>query len=562
VKRILLSMLALTLLAFPATRCAAEDAEAMKPVAVLSIASYDRLMTDVAFIGNLTGNPDLDKNLEGMIQLFTQGQGLVGLDRKRPLGLALNTDGLQFQPLIILPVTDLKQLLAALEGLVGPAQDAGDGIFELDVFNQKIYVKESNTWAYLSTSPEPLATLPKNGGDLFDGLEKSYDVAGRLFVQNVPEVFRTMLIDQLRVGVEAGLGRQPEESEEAYESRRKLVEGQIDSLTTAINELDQLTLGLSLNPEAKTAQLELSFKAVAGTETAKQLTQAKATTSQFAGFLQPDAAASLSLTSELAPSDAAQYVAGLEAVRGQVLAHIDTEVRLPNEDSKKLAKEMVGQVFDAIKATFESGKVDAGATLSLSDKSMALVVGAYVADSKGLDEALHKFARLAEGEPNFPPIKFDAAEHAGVKFHTTAIDVPADHKIHKVVGDKLDVAVGLGEKTVYLAIGNDSLELAKKLIDRSASETGKQLPPFQLNVSLEQILKFAGALQDKDGESTLKTMAEDLAKTPGKDHVRLEYVPQENGGTIRLTAEEGVLQLLGTALKNAQASGAIPGFGP
>jgi heterodisulfide reductase subunit B len=57
-------------------------------------------------------------------------------------------------------------------------------------------------------------------------------------------------------------------------------------------------------------------------------------------------------------------------------------------------------------------------------------------------------------------------------------------------------------------------------------------------------------------------MAEDLAKTAGKDHVRLEYVPQDNGGSIRLSAEEGVLQLLGNALKNAQASGAIPGFGP
>jgi hypothetical protein len=560
VKRILLSLLAVALLAFPAKQLAAEEAGESKPVAVLSIASYDRLMTDLAFIGNLTGNPDLDKNIEGMIQLFTQGQGLAGLDRTRPLGVALTTDGLQFQPLIVLPVTDLKALLSALEGLVGAAQDAGDGVFELDVFNQKIYVKEKATWAYLSTAPEPLANLPKDGAEIFGDLAKNYDIAGRLHVQNVPEVFRTMLIDQLRVGVESGLGRQPDETDESYETRKKMVEAQIDSLTTAINDLDQLTLGISLNQDAKTAQLELAFKALPGTETAKQLSRTKSTTSQFSGFLQPDAAASLSLSSELAKSDAEQYVAGLEAIRGQVLQHIEGEARLPDEAAKKLAKDMVGQVFDAVKATFESGKVDAGATLSVNDKKMALVVGAYVADTKSLDDALLKFAKLAENEPKFPPITFNAAEHAGVKFHTTAIDIPADHKIHKVVGDKLDVAVGIGEKTVYLALGNDSLELAKKLIDASASETGKQLPPFQLNVSLEQIFKFAGALQDNP-ESSLKTMSEDLAKTPGKDHVRLEYVPQENGGTIRLTAEEGVLQLLGTALKDAQASGAIPGFG-
>jgi len=562
VKRILLGLLAAALVVLPQARTFAQDAEGeSKPVAVLAIASYDRLMTDLAFIGNLTGNPDLDKNIEGMIQLFTQGQGLVGLDRTRPLGVALNTDGLSFQPLIILPVTDLKQLLAALEGLVGAAQDAGDGIYELDVFNQKIYVKEKNTWAYMSTAPEPLAVLPANGGDLFTGLEKQYDIAGRLHIQNVPEVFRTMIIDQLRVGVESGLQRQEGESEESYESRRKLVDSQIDGLTTAINDLDTLTLGLSLNPEAKTAQLELAFKALPETETAKQLSRAKATNSNFAGFLQPDAAASLSLSSEIAESDAAQYVAGLEAIRDQILKHIETEARLPNDDAKKLAKDMVDQVFGTVKATFESGKIDAGATLNVSDKSMALVVGAYAVETKSLEEALLKLAKLAENEPNFPPITFNATEHAGVKFHTTSIPVPADHTIHKVVGDKLDVAIGLGEKSVYLALGNDSLELCKKLIDASASQTGQQLPPFQLNVSLGQVFQFASALQKEDAESNLKTMAEDLAKTPGKDHVRLEYVPEENGGTIRLSAEEGVLQLLGNALKNAQASGAIPGFG-
>ncbi len=529
---------------------------------MLSFASYDRLMTDIAFIGDLIGSPDLDKNLEGMIQLFTQGQGLVGLDRTRPLGVSLMTDGLQFNPLIVLPVTDVKQLLAALEGLVGAAQDAGDGIFELDVFNQKIYVKESNTWAYLSTSPEPLASLPKNGLDLFGGLEKTYDIAGRLNIQNVPEVFRTMLIDQLRVGVEAGLARQPGESDDAFDTRRKMVETQIDSLTDAMNDLESLTLGLIADREAKTAQLDLKFTAMAGTETAKQLSKAKATTSRFAGFLQPDASASLNLSTELDDSDAAQFVSGLEAIRGQAMQHIEGENRLPDEASKKLAREMVGEVFDAIKATFESGKIDAGANLQANDKMMSLVVGAYVADTKSLEDALKNFAKLTEDEADFPKISFDAEQHAGVHFHTTKINVPADQKIAKVVGDELDVAVGIGDKVVYLALGTDSLDHAKRLIDRSASESEKKVQPFQLNVALESIFKFAAALQDDDAVSNMKTMAEDLARTPGKDHVRLEYKPEANGGTISVSAEEGVLLLLGGFLKDAQATGAIPGFGP
>jgi hypothetical protein len=56
-------------------------------------------------------------------------------------------------------------------------------------------------------------------------------------------------------------------------------------------------------------------------------------------------------------------------------------------------------------------------------------------------------------------------------------------------------------------------------------------------------------------------MAKDLAQANGKDHVRLVVTPKDNSILIRLSAEEGVLQLLGTAFKNAQAGGAIPGLG-
>jgi hypothetical protein len=162
-----------------------------------------------------------------------------------------------------------------------------------------------------------------------------------------------------------------------------------------------------------------------------------------------------------------------------------------------------------------------------------------------------------------PKVTFDAASHDGVRFHTASIPVPADRKIAKVLGEKLDVSVGIGEKAVYLALGTDSLNRAKSLIDRSKAEAAKPLPPFQLNVKLEPVFKFGAALQGDDDEGfDFKGLAEGLAKAPGKDHLRLEYIPQQGGATLRLSAEEGVLQLLGAALRNMQASGALPGFGP
>jgi hypothetical protein len=563
VKPFVLSLLAVALVASSTMRLAAKDDapvqdSSAKPVAVLTIASYERLMSDIAFVGNLAGSPDLDKNLEGMIQLFTQGQGLNGLDKKRPLGITLTTDGTQFQPLVVLPVTNLKTLLEALAGLIGEAQDNGNGVFELNVFNQKVFVKEKNGWAFVGQTTEALESVPKDPTQLFGGLEKSYDVAARLYVQNVPELYRTLLIDQMRMGVEASLSRQTDESDEAFESRKKMVATQIEALSKAINDVDQLTLGVALDTKLKNAHIDLSVSVLPGSDSAKQIAQVQSGTSDFAGFLVPEAAASLNLTAKIEKTQGDQIVTALKTFREQTLKHIETNDKLTDESSKKLAKEMVGQVFDAIDATIESGKIDAGATLNLSDKAMALVVGAYVADPKPLEDALKKFAKLAEKEPNFPGIKFDADKHGNVRFHTATIPVPESEEISKVLGTKLDVGVGIGPKSIYLAVGTDSLALCKTLIDKSKADAGKQVPPFQLNVSLAPIFQFAAAMHP---EPTLAAMAKDLAEAKGKDHVSLVVSPEPNAIKIRLMAEEGVLQLLGTAFKNAQAGGGIPGLG-
>ena len=563
-KRIALPMLVAILLAGSVMPCAAKDekvaVDTAKPVAVLSIASYDRIMSDVALIGNLAGNPDLDKNIEGMLKLFTQGQGLAGLDQTRPWGITLTTDGLSFQPLVFLPVNDLKKLLDALAPLIGEAADGGNGVLELTVFNQKVFVKDQNGWAFIAQSPEALAEAPKDPLKLLGGLDKAYDVAVRLHVQNIPELYRSLAIDQLRMGVDAGLGRTPDETDEQYATRKKLVEGQIDALTTAINEIDQLTLGAGLNSEAKSAFIDLTVSAVSGTDTAKQFAQAKSATSRFAGFLAPEAAASMNLTVQIAKDSTDQIVAGLQALRGRALQHVEGSDNLKDEASKKLAKDMVSEVFDAIQKTFESGQIDAGATVNLGDKTMALVVGAYVSDPASLEDALKKFAKLAEKEPNFTGIKFDADKHDGVRFHTTSLPVPSDEKIAKIVGGKLDVAVGIGPKSVYLAVGTDSLKLAKALIDKSKAEASKKQPPFQLNVSLAPIFQFAAALQDRPD---VTAMAEELAKSKGKDHVSLVVTPLPSGVTIRLEAQEAVLRLLVNAGKMAAGVGGagIPAAG-
>ena len=151
---------------------------------------------------------------------------------------------------------------------------------------------------------------------------------------------------------------------------------QLESLAKAANDLEQLTLGWALDTSAKTSHVDLVIAAVDGTPLAKQLSQVKNSRSDFAGFMSPDAAASFNVAATMNKENTGQFVTGLQTFRTQAMQRIDAEERLSGDDaSKKLAKEMVGEIFDAIQATLESGKIDAGTTLKLTEKSMALAVG-------------------------------------------------------------------------------------------------------------------------------------------------------------------------------------------
>ena len=58
-------------------------------------------------------------------------------------------------------------------------------------------------------------------------------------------------------------------------------------------------------------------------------------------------------------------------------------------------------------------------------------------------------------------------------------------------------------------------------------------------------------------EPRVTAMAEQLAKAKGKDQVSLVLLPEGKATTLRIEAQEGVLQLIGTAVRQ---SGGLPGL--
>ena len=133
-----------------------------KPVIVISLSGYGKVLEDVGFVGRLAQQPGLQQQVEAMVTLFTQGQGLNGLDKKRPWGVVLNSVNGDFQPIGFLPVTDMKALLDSLAQWTGPAEpsNAGKGLLEVQKPNQRWFLKEQQGWVFISPKADNLADMP------------------------------------------------------------------------------------------------------------------------------------------------------------------------------------------------------------------------------------------------------------------------------------------------------------------------------------------------------------------------------------------------------------------
>jgi hypothetical protein len=162
---------------------------------------------------------------------------------------------------------------------------------------------------------------------------------------------------------------------------------------------------------------------------------------------------------------------------------------------------------------------------------------------------LKKLEIAAKKSPDFPGIKWNAANHAGVNFHTITVPVPEGEKSpRRMLGQEMNVAVGIGQDAVYLAVGKDNIAAVSKAIDASTADRSKTVPPFEFSLSLGPIMEIAADAQNGHDKAALQAVSDMLKnQAKGRDHVRATGQVIPNGLRYRFEAEEGVLQAIGTA---------------
>lgn len=544
VKKSLLSLLALTLL-LGATRPVV--AQETKPLVVVTFSGYDELIKDLNYVGQLSGKPQLGQTLEGLLGFFTGGQGLQGLDKSKPWGAILATDGAAFPKAVYLPVTDVQKLMASLVTFIGMPQDAGDGIWQVEVqANQTtLFIKAEDGWARIAQQAEDIKLLPKDPTGLMGGLEKQYDIGVRALVSNIPEELKQTGIALLTQSVNNSLQQNEGEDDEAFAQRKKLALRQVDNMVTSINELEHFTIGLSIDQKQKKTYLDFATSAVPGTKSAETLAALKDAKSNFGGFIQPGLL-SLGTVSKFGAEDIAPARQQMDDVRAKLMQELEKSTEFPTPEAKAAITSLIGDLFDLFNVVLDSGKFDMAASV-IGQGPFTLIAGLHTGEGANLPQLVDKIVEALKIEGTLAGFEKDVAKQDEVGFHKIAIKAPTGpeaEKIGKAVGPgDIQLIVGTGKDRLYLGAGADPLKALQAAIAQSKASVDAPAMPMQMTLSLAQILKAAAFIDES--AAPLAAMAGMLEQT-GNDKVRLSYQANGNAVTMRLEAEEGVIQVLGT----------------
>jgi len=548
------------------------QAQVSKPVVVVTFPGYDELMADADFLGGLGGRPGVSQFADGTLKMFTGGQGLKGLDKTKPLGLVVTLENGVPTPTVLVPVTSAKDLLNLLtmvgQGQVGPAQEEG-GVFKIGVPNgDSVYVREKAGWAYVTQEKE--VPLPEDPSKSIVGLSKEYDVGVRIYLQNVPPDQKKVWTEKFRGFMQMVAAMQQAQAGDNPLAKlgQNNVQAQVAAIEKLLNEADQVTIGWKLDRQAKNTHLDFTVTAVPGSPMDQQMQKMSQAKTNFAGFLNYNAAVNSCLSGTNTKEQIDQAVSTLGELKTKMEEAIDKDNSLKDDKARAQVKTVAGQFLDVVVKTVKTGKSDGGGVLVLGPDKFQLAIGGFIADGPGLEAAVKNLVELAKEEQVFKEnvtVKFDVGTHKDVKFHQLNIKLPpeADESAKKIFGDAVELYIGAGPDSAYVALGKGSMELVKSIMDQSAAAPNKQVQPFQLSIALTPILKFAASVNPNDPHVAM--VANQFELHEGKDHILVNAKPISNGMQYRVEVEDGVIEAIGqisqTAMRQQGGAGGF-GFGP
>ncbi|MBI4603947.1 MAG: hypothetical protein HY721_18485 [Planctomycetes bacterium] len=539
-----LGVVVTTVLAAPA----AAQAAGAEPFLVLRAASIDRLLGAARYVVTAAGAAEASQKIDAFIGLLTQGKGLIGVDRSRPLGLAaICSQAREISWLLCVPVKDPKALGDLLRPHLQGIQGAPEGVVPIQVGGGKYHLHVTRGHCFVAPRaalierPEVPASLSGTREDLV------LDVS----LKGLSREVRSLLETQIAGLYEAASRRRAPAASGPYVlgqeyGRAAAVEG----MTRFFREAERFTLSLTANQGSAQLELETEIVARPRTQLERQLAAFGREPSAFSALASRDAPISFLCAApfprelfeqmELAIGGAAGP-GGPGGAGGGTGPSNDPRLLLrasqgEGESGESAASESPVAWVERVRKVFAPGdEVDLAFLLEAAPAGKPqFLLAAKVSSGEDFERLLDQLLALSPADSDIEKVERDVARHGGARIHA----VTGFRDLEGALGPgPLHLAVGADR--VFLAGGPDGLARLKTALERT-QRPGPRLPAIQLSLRPSKLAALAAGA----GGSPRLQAAREALRGRG-DHVTYEMVAVDRGARSRLLVGEGLLRLIG-----------------
>lgn len=577
----------------PPTALAQDDApeDSITPIAVINVASFERLLESGDLLFEAADRPELSESLSGVLGRVND---LKGLDRNRSMGLLIFLDGIIPSVVAFVPVEKVEDLVETAGKATMTVSELRPNQYALkgsrDTQN-RLFARVQGGYAFIGNTEDGLKKIYPDPKQLTSRLSRDYDIAASLNFRAVPQASRELLMSFFKTTADIANQRRDDEAEGAWKFRKAQSENQMDGLQQLLTQGEEFTIGWRLDPVSKEGTLEFLVVATAGSDYAFALNQLKSMRSMFANMVAAPAPATISMTSHIDKQGKIFFSKIVKIAEAELLGENDA----PTQNDKKKAKaagtalpqrkQRAGDdhpiriIASVLQATIDSEKIDAAVQIQgAAPGPYALVAGLRVSDGDRLATAAADLLNRYSEKNDLVEIELNAAAHRGVRFHKLSAK-KADANVQRFVGGPAIAHIGCAGNTLWFCVGGvDAFDQLKKSMDLQASPTSDSTTSLPIYASFDiatwvtafgptddtgdksayELNRFDRNSLPKDQEERTKAFREygqteqrnfgrrfrDQIKK-GAGLVTLEYYPIDDGGRVIFRFNQAFLRFVG-----------------
>lgn len=444
------------------------------------LSSADSLMKDMEFLIVTLAKQEavFNKNVKPNIEIF-----LIGVNPAKPVGMNYLFDAEIGQRMMLqIPVLDLKDDFIAGNldpiGIDAQKDKKDKTLYKLDGETFKGFMRAPGNGSYASISKKaedvPAALI---GPDVILNplLSKGHDFVAFSDNSEAEGKVRAAAFKKLKENRIAGMKKNTNETQEAFDLKKLIIEQQVDSIGQLFAETQKIEMGWTTDADKKLGQGVGHWTALPNTDFAKWVGKLKETKSAF-GSLTPSEKAVFTarVNMPISETNLVNLSKVYEASPAVIRQQIEKETDL-SEDEKKARIAVAETGLEALNKALESSVLDLHLEIAPSvEGKHSFVLGIQSIDNRAaIEKLVDQLGKVKAGWSS----KTNIEAVGETKFHSfTAAKAP--QALLDFYGGDGTVYVAAGPEFVGFATGLGSMDVLKTVAAAAAAGQPKALDSF------------------------------------------------------------------------------------